>query len=369
MKIAILGIKTLPAYGGTDRVVEKLLEHLTTEDDYYVYLTSDNKVKLTLSENIHLILIPYIKGKHIGAFSYFLLCTLHYLFIGRYDIAHIHNSDFGLFCALLKLKRRVKVIGTFHGNPYERKKWGRFAQYYLRLSESFFLRYCDRLTSVSKRKNASKNNIVYIPNGMENTNNLVGKSNFPYESYCLVKGDYILFACGRLDSTKGLHLLLNAYLEDGIKNKLLVVGDFNHDADYSMRIENLKSDYPNIILHKSLLDKNTLIDVILNCKIFVFPSEIEAMSMMLLEVISCRKLVVCSNISENVEIVGEDYKYLFSLQKKGDLKQKLLSALEDKNYEPYIEELYRLCYSKYNWNTIAEKYREIYISTMLGLNS
>ena len=61
----------------------------------------------------------------------------------------------------------------------------------------------------------------------------------------------------------------------------------------------------------------------------MFPSEIEAMSMMLLEVISCGVPVLASDIAENVEITGPDYPWLFRNADPANLAEKLARFLRD----------------------------------------
>ncbi|GAB6282669.1 MAG: glycosyltransferase family 4 protein [Ignavibacterium sp.] len=367
MKIAILGIKTLPAKAGADRVVEKLLENYSSLNEYYIYLIRSDNNRLTCNKNLHYIYIPYFGGKHLKAFSYFLFCTLHFILKGDYDIVHIHNSDFGFFTFLIKMKKRTKIVGTFHGDPYLRTKWSNAAKLYLKLSEIFFIRNSDILTSVSRVKckeiDINKNKkIVYIPNGIERDPNIVSAPAQLKKIFDLRKNEYFLFACGRLDSTKGLHHLISAYLKGNFRYKLLIIGDFSHDKMYSKKIEDLASRNKNIILNKNLLNKNDLFYVLKNSKLFIFPSEIEAMSMMLLEAISCESNIICSNIEENIEIVGDNYKYLFQNKDDVDLLIKMNDALNDKDLERNMSELKKAIIYKFNWQTIANKYEQIYYS-------
>jgi len=360
MKIAILGIKTLPAFGGADRVVESLLKNWPHKNKYDIYLLRSKAQPLSCTDTMHYIYIPASGGKHLRPFIFFLLCSFHYLLKGNADIVHVHNSDFGLFVPLLKLKRNVKVVGTFHGNPYERGKWNALAKLYFKFSESLFVRFCDALTSVSRRDSMANKEVKYIPNGVdffskENVSGLVDLSKFGVE-----RNNYILFACGRLDSTKGLHHLLEAYLSGDFVEKLLVIGDFSHDLNYAKQIRETARKSNKIIVHDSLLAKEDLIEVLKHCKAFVFPSEIEAMSMMLLEAISCKKVIICSDIEQNVEVVGSDYKYLFSIAEKNDLLQKMRMALQDEKPEEMMERLFERCAAKYKWSSIAEKYMQVF---------
>jgi glycosyltransferase involved in cell wall biosynthesis len=286
---------------------------------------------------------------------------MHYLVKGRYDVAHVHNSDFGVFTPLLRLKRGVRVIGTFHGNPYERAKWGRLAQAFLRLSERMFVRSCDELTSVAASKEVPRRAVRHIPNGIDSSGARPDASDFDYEGLGLEQGAYVLFACGRLDATKGLHHLLEAYRELPEAGRLLVVGDFSHDRTYAERMEREAAKTPQVVLYKGLLPRQTLMDVLSNAAVFVFPSEVEAMSMMLLEALACESLVVCSDIPENVAVVGEDYPFLFRSGDAASLRDVLGRALapgaDDRDR---LRRVHERVAATFRWEEIAADYERLY---------
>jgi glycosyltransferase involved in cell wall biosynthesis len=202
--------------------------------------------------------------------------------------------------------------------------------------------------------------VKYIPNGIDFYSKATFSGRFDFDKFDLEKNNYLLFACGRLDSTKGLHHLLDAYLNGGFSEKLLVIGDFSHDLNYAKQMRETAKKSDRIVIHDSLLAKEDLIEVLEHCRIFVFPSEVEAMSMMLLEAISCKKVIVCSNIEQNVEIVGSDYKYLFSIAKKNDLLQKMQMALQERTQDVMVERLFEQCATRYKWSSIAEEYTRIF---------
>ncbi len=368
MKIAILGIKKIPATAGADRVVEQLLPCLPQSNQYFVYLMKTDPPTMKCERNIHYIYLPALKGKHLKPFSYFLFCALHFLIKGgEYQVAHVHNSDFGLFCILLRLRRRVRIIGTFHGDPYQRTKWGFAARIFLRISERAFVRCCVALTLVSHSKVVAMMSVVskpisYIPNGIDTTHNDEHTASLDLGEFGVDRYGYLMFACGRLDSTKGLHHLLAAYKEGNFTEKLLVVGDFTHDPGYARKIEQMRGSDSRIILFEKLVPKPVLLELIRNCRLFVFPSEVEAMSMMLLEAISCKKTVVCSDIPENLGIVGLGYKYAFSLSTPSDLLDKLETALMDVHAGLVADQLYYHCEKQFDWHTIAAQYAGLYCS-------
>jgi len=372
MKIAILGIKTYPALAGADSVVENLLKHFGKENTFYLYLTNlDNNPRYSRMENINFIYIPTVRSKHLKAFIFFLLSTLHVLVKGRYDIIHVHNSDFGLFNFILKLKPKCKILGTFHGNPYERDKWGTIAKLYLKISEFFFVRFSDFLTTVSERKieeipGRYRYKVRYIPNGISKEFRV--SANYELlNSHGLVSQGYLLFVCGRLDKTKGLHTLVEAYSSIECNYKLLIIGDFEHDKKYSGYIRELTRGNERIISIEKLFAKPDLYLFISQAKLFVFPSEIEAMSMVLLEAIMLKVPVICSDIHENKVIVGDNYKYLFRKSDSRSLQDKILEALGDKNINSVVDNLYKDISSNYDWKVLSIQYENIY-SQLLTVN-
>lgn len=370
MRIAVLGIKTRPASAGADRVVEKLLE--TFEGDpghaFTVYLMDRPDVdRLPDVPGMRHVYVPYVGGKHLAAFSYFLRCAVHAVrHRSDYDLLHVHNSDFGLFCPVLRLAG-LPVLGTFHGDPYLRDKWGRFAKAFLRTSERFFVSACDHLTSVSRFKDrvrgiVGEKRTTYVPNGVDPYWNLPLTRSFDADAHELTNGEYLLFACGRLDPTKGLHHLLEGYRGSNRPERLLVVGDFSHDAAYAARIRELAAADPRVVLHPELLDRERLLDCVRGARAFVFPSEVEAMSMMLLEVVSCKTPVVCSDIPENLAVVGEDYAYAYPTFDAAGLRERLESMLTlGVGARAGISEaLFERCMREFAWPTIADGYRRAY---------
>ncbi len=367
-RIAILGIKRLPASAGADRVVEHLLDNLSPENHYTVYLLRDVHPKLRCTDDRHYVYIPALKGKHLQATSYFLLCCVHYFLEGRYDVAHVHNSDFGLFCPLLRLRRGVYVIGTFHGDPAKRDKWGRLAKLALRVSEAMFVHFCDALTSVSVETQVPKRPVQHIPNGIEARLAVEedGGEALPLDELGLQGREFLMFACGRLDRTKGLHHLLAAYREMPRRELLLVVGDFSHDAKYSKSILAAAAEDERVVLYQRLLDKQALLSVLRQCKVFVFPSEVEGMSMMLLEAIAAGATVICSDIPANLAVVEEGYPYSFRSGDRAALRVALQAALDraDGAHDPQL--LRERVASKFRWEEIALTYEKIYEGASLA---
>jgi len=368
MKIAVLGSKSLPASAGVDCVAENILRHLPADDgnNYHIYVvrTPAQSKSFQHTPNLRIIPIPALKGKHSRATTFFLLSALHCALILRPDLAHLHDSAFGPFAWILRLFRpRMPLLGTFHGNPYERAKWSHFAKAFLRFSECAFVRACSALTTVARVKVAEiqarcHTPIEFIPNGVNPTPDIpqIGLA----RQQGLIPGKYLMFAAGRMDPTKGLHHLLDAYDRLRPDLPLLVVGGFfGHHQTYSEQLLARCRSTPHVLLIPRILPQNELFELVANAKLFVFPSEIEAMSMMLLEVISCGSPVLASDIPENTEVTGTDYPWLFRNADPTHLAEKIAQFLRD-GPGPSVPALKQRCARDFNWTVISLRYLDLY---------
>ena len=368
MKIAVLGSKSLPAFAGADRVAENIVQHLPADDGhrYHVYVvrTPAQPRAFDFAPNIRVVPIPALNGKHSKATTFFFLSALHCALVLRPDLVHAHDSAFGPFAWILRVLRPgLPILGTFHGNPYERAKWSRFAKAFLRFSEAAFVRGCHALTTVARAKVAEvqarvKTPIEFIPNGVDPAPAI--PQTLLAEKYGLVPGHYLMFAAGRMDPTKGLHHLLDAYDRLRPELPLLVVGGFEgHNREYSDQLLARCRATEHVVLLPKLLTQPELFELVAGAKLFVFPSEIEAMSMMLLEVVSCGVPVLASDIAENVEVVGADYPWLFRNADAADLADKLARFLKT-GPGPEIAAVRERCAREFNWTAIAARYLALY---------
>ena len=95
-------------------------------------------------------------------------------------------------------------------------------------------------------------------------------------------GRYALFAAARVDPTKGCLDLIKAWRTMDCPTPLLVVGDLWHAPGYE---SDLKAAADGMAIHflPRIEDKAVLAGLVASADVFVFPSTVEAMSMMLLE--------------------------------------------------------------------------------------
>jgi len=356
MKIAFIGTKGLPAKGGGERVVEAIIERLI-KNGYDVTIYGKNKYcePKNIPHEINLIIIRTFRGKHLNAFSFGLFSALHAIYFGNYDLIHLHYADFGYLAPLLRLKFRV--IGTSHGSEYKRDKWNILAKYFFRISEILFIKYCNVCTSVSlslARHYSMKYNkdIVYIPNGVDTKNLDINQIDNKHN-------DYILFLAGRIIPTKGLHILLKANIM--LKNKLpIIIAGEIEDKKYKKEL--MKLNDTNVNYLGFIKSEDELYELISNCRIFVFPSQYEAMSMALLEVAAQGKMIICSDIDENFDTIENNAIY-FKTNDHEDLAKKIdMICLNDSITKKYSKRTYRWIKENRNWDNIINDYSDNYIN-------
>jgi len=354
--IAIIGLKGLPAFGGAASVGENIIGELKDQYDFTVYsISSHTNLKSGYYNGYKQIVFKKIPFKRLNTLYYYLISTFHALLFGKYDLIHLHHRDAAFIIIILKL--RYKVIITTHGSFSVTPKWEKY-KWFFQINEKYFVKQADIITSVSleekrRYKDLTNLDVIYIPNGIKVYNNLDKLVFIQYQPY-------LFFGAGRIIRSKGLHIVLKALKNLNYKSYLLVAGDIEQTQDYKKEILKL-SEGINVIFLGLIKDKDELLSIIKNAHLFIFPSNMEAMSMMLLEGASVKTPIICSDIIANKDIFNDDEVLFFQTDNFVDLSQKIKYA--ENNYNEMIkkaEKAYERLIKFYNWKEISKKYSILY---------
>ena len=168
-KIAIIGIKGLPAFGGSARAAENMLSLLNKDFDFTVYTVASHTNRTSGNyEGYRQIVFRKFPVGSMNTFFYYFKSLLHCFIKGRYDIVHVFHIDAAFIIPILKL--RYKVIAGHRARPQESSKWGFFARKYFYLMEFIFYKFpAQEITSVSKPiiehyQPYTRRKMHYIPN-------------------------------------------------------------------------------------------------------------------------------------------------------------------------------------------------------------
>ena len=174
-------------------------------------------------------------------------------------------------------------------------------------------------------------------------------------------GRYALFAAARVDPTKGCLDLIKAWRTMDCPTPLLVVGDLWHAPGYE---SDLKAAADGMAIHflPRTEDKAVLAGLVASADVFVFPSTVEAMSMMLLEAMALGAPVLASDIIENMQVIP-DGAWSFVAGDSDDLARAYREFKQESrvDVEARCEERVRLVSDRYSWDAIVVEYGSAYV--------
>lgn len=361
-KIAIIGVKYWPSRGGVSRVVEDTLDQLKDMFEFTVYCYAHPQAATHMS-GVNVIQIPEKKMGVVGVFNFYRACVNHALHYGEYDLIHLHKIDAAYF--LPQLTQRYQVIATSHESPYKRDKWSAFTKQYFRAMERRFMHAEATLTCISRPlvqyyESSYRRRVTYIPNGVD-----LNLQPNEAEARALLKEHdvnepFIFFAARRVMSTKGTHHLLAALRRLDYRGNVVIAGDTRQVPAYTRRLLE-QAQGLNVHFIGYVAEKATLMALVQMAEVFVFPSEVEGMSVMLLEVASLGTPVIASDIPENTSVFDKEELLFFRSQDDADLAQKLAwSFRHGKEMQQMALRARRRVQTEYNRELIAQRYAMLY---------
>jgi glycosyltransferase involved in cell wall biosynthesis len=362
-EVAMIGSRGLPGQnGGVERVLESVCPRLVASHkaNVRVYCATWLDHAGDDFRGVELRRTPSVRTKHADTFTRSLLATFHELRTSS-DVVHYH----GIGSAPLALLPRLfgkKVVVTVHGLDWQRSKWHPFAKRVLRLGEWASARFPHETIVVGKElqeyyREHYARDVTYIPNGAEV---VTDRSSKLVEAAGLRPGRFVLFV-GRLVQEKGAHVLIDAFrrLPRDVDLQLALVGPSWFDDGYAADLRTLAAD-DDRIRFLGVAGAEFVRELYGSCFAFVLPSEIEGMSLALLEALAARCCIVASSIHANTEVLG-DAGLTFPANDSDALRDRLLQLVD----EPLLAEELRDAAGKraadeFDWDRIAAAWAEVY---------
>jgi glycosyltransferase involved in cell wall biosynthesis len=366
LKIAHIGLRGLPAsYSGIEKAVEELCTRLVKKDHEITIfcMARKNDKRIKNYRGLTLKYIPTIRSKNLEMFVYAFLASILSAF-GNYDIVHFHALGPSTLSIIPKIFGKIIVV-TVQGLDWKRQKWSFIAKQYLKIGEWTSIRFSEKTIVVSKKlkryyENRYKRNVEYIPNGIDIPKQLPLDN--AQQKFSIEKNNYLLFV-GRLSKEKRVDLLIQAFNMLKTDKKLVIVGGSQYSDDYTRKLKKLSCSNKKIIFTGPIYD-DMLKQIYSNAYLFVLPSEIEGLALVLLEALAYGNCVLVSDIPENIEVIkNSDTSYGFSFR-SGKIES-LRSALQDLiDYPDKVSDLKNkgktIIARRYRWDKIADKTLKIY---------
>jgi glycosyltransferase involved in cell wall biosynthesis len=302
VRVAFIGGRGLVGkYSGIESYYEevgKRLAEMGHEVTVYCrsYFTPDRK----RHNAMRILRLPCIRTKHLETLSHTLLSSAHAAF-GPYDIVHFHTLGPALFSFFPRLTGKKTVV-TVQGLDWQRKKWGKLASTLLQIGEWAAIRLPNATTVVSRTLQdyyQSKYRFLptFIPNG---TDIRVRSARHYLSDWGLEPGRYVLFM-GRFSPEKNCDLLIRAFEHTCSGAKLVLAGGAGYSDDYVQALYRKRSDRVRLLEWVSGEARDELLT---NAMLFVMPSDLEGLSLALLEAMGAGVCVLTSDVPENREVVA-----------------------------------------------------------------
>lgn len=365
MKIAFIGQKGVPAKsGGVDRHVESLAYFLAKNSQEVFVYNRRGYLDVEMKEwnAVKLISKPFIDNKNLAAITHGFLSVIDAM-IRKVDVIHFHGIGPSLLAWIPKIfTPKIKIVATLHSFDYGNDKWGTFAKFMLKLGEKVMSKYADEvivLTALMRDYLYQRHgrDSVVIPNGafIQESKGDSSLAQFKIES-----GKYIV-SISRLIRLKGIQYLIESFKELKKEKripsdlKLVIVGD----GEYEGELKKIAAKDKNIIFTGNQ-SGDILAELYANAALFVQSSEMEGLSISLLEAMAYGLPILASDISANREASGDTAFYFPAKDQDAlSIALELIFKRQDEAIEAGKRAKERV-EKHFNWSDISLKTLELY---------
>jgi glycosyltransferase involved in cell wall biosynthesis len=366
VRVAFIGGRGLVSkYSGIESYYEQAGHELARlGHEVTVYCRSYFTPPINTHNGMRVRRLPTIRSKHLETFVHTLLSTAHAM-MSDYDVVHYHCLGPALFSFLPRLAGKKTVV-TVQGLDWERAKWGRIASRVLRWGEAAAVSAPDATMVVSRTlqqhyRQQYNRDTIYIPNGATLAPRRLPRQLIEWD---LLADNYVLYL-GRFSPEKNCHLLIDAFENLHTSMKLVLAGGSSHSDHYAKRLRHHESGQIRFL---PWVSGSNLEEIVSNAALFVLPSEIEGLSLALLDAMAAGVCVLASDIPENNEVV-EGAGFTFRSGDQADLERMLDLLLRNPELrrQAAARERERI-QSEYLWPAIARSIERAYYR-VLGWNT
>jgi len=358
MKIVFIGCRSLDIVGGIESYMLNLCTALFQRGiEPILYVGSD----LKKTERMNGFTIRHVKinkNKYINKLMLSLFSTM--CAIKEYpdaDIYHFNANIAGLFSFLLIVMGK-KTVYQGHGFEWKREKWSSAIRFFNKLVDYFVLAINKNILMCSKEQIdyvkkifPSKKNIMLAPGGVFLPDPIyLSKLSKPLNGI-----PYILFL-GRIVKEKRCDLLLSAFLkiQKKVNIDLVIAGPIEDETIVSPYYDNKSVHIIGAVFGDV---KNAYMK---NAHIYVIPSDMEGLSISLLEAMSYGCLCVASDIPANKEALDDTGLY-FKKGDSNDLAQTLYECITYNHKYSFMKKMaYERIKKNYDWNILSENMIQYY---------
>jgi len=256
----------------------------------------------------------------------------------------------------------VPIVVQMHGIDWKRSRWGPLARFVIRGLELVVMRGTSTCTAVSQTQCAFYaehygRHVAFIPTGTHVPH--VCQEFDEIERLGLEPGKYVLFA-SRLVSEKGAHYLISAFRDLRTDYKLVIAGGSIASGRYAKSLKELAGADDRIVF-PGFVGGRLKDQLLSHAAIFVQPSEIEGLSISLLDAMSYGLPCLSSDIPENREAIGRTGA-VFQSGNVPDLRRRLEELLLNKSLRAELGAAARDHASRmFTWDHVTTLLESLYL--------
>jgi glycosyltransferase involved in cell wall biosynthesis len=359
LRVAFIGGRgVISKYSGIEAYYEEVGKGLADRGhEVTVYCRNYFTPELAGHNGMRLVRLPTLRTKHLETLLHTFLSTVHAMTL-RCDVVHYHALGPALFSFLPRLMG-MKTAVTVQGLDWQRKKWGRIASWVLQAGEKASVALPNATMVVSKAlqdryREVHGAEVAYVPNG-----GILRRRSEPQRilEWGLEPGRYVLFL-GRFSPEKGCHVLVNAFEQIQTDVKLVLAGASSYCDEYSRELRTHAGEQIRML---DWVSGPTLDELLTNAMIFVLPSDMEGLSLALLDAMGAGLCVLASDVPENREAI-EGAGFTFECGNSADLADRLRFLIANPAVREAAGQNARKRIEKhYQWGSITEEIEKVYL--------
>lgn len=355
LKVAIIGTNGLPGrYGGWDQLLNHLTINLQGKYSFVVYTSTFNAVKGLKEYNGASLKVIPLKANGMQSVLYDIVSLIHAAF--KYDVLIVLGTSGCVFLPIIRLFKK-KIILNPDGAEWKRGKWNKPIKWFLKLSESFGIKYSDIVVADNKIiqeyvRDTYNVNAELIEYGGDNASN-VPLSSETAKKYEIEAFNYAFKVC-RIEPENNIDLILEAFKES--KLTFILVGNWNF-SNYGRKLREQYAGYSNLNLLDPIYDQKTLDELRGNCCLYIHGHSVGGTNPSLVEAMNLGLCCVVFDVDYNRETTENSAIYFKSAV---DLT-KLLNSYEENllDLEGCQRRMKEIALRRYYWSLITDKYSEL----------
>ncbi len=355
-KIAIVGTVGLPAkYGGWETLTNYICLELNDKYDITVFCTS-KKYDEQLKE-YNGVKLQYIDldANGIQSIPYDIISM--YKSLKFADTILILGVSGCIALPIFKLFSKKKFIVNIDGLEWKRDKWGKFAKWFLKISESMAVKFADIVIADNKAiqsyvfNNYGKESKL-IAYGADHSKKIDISTEIS-EKYKFLNNKFAFKVC-RIEPENNLDMILEAF-KSFEKLPLVIIGNWTN-SEYGINLKKKYSGIENIHLIDPIYDQTILNQFRSNAYVYVHGHSAGGTNPSLVEAMYLELPIIAFGVSYNIETTHSKAMYFDNSK---DLKN-ILDTLDDDKLENIAKDLKNVADTNYVWKIVANKYAELF---------